>query len=68
MDLATCKERLRREVDARVASLLETSHEIHAPHGMSPPAQFIIVPLRLVHASSTSPIGVTRIEVVPPRP
>ncbi len=45
-----------------------SSQVIHAPHGMPPPAQFIIVPLRLVHASSTSPNGVTRIDVVPPRP
>ncbi|MGH9084270.1 MAG: M20 family metallopeptidase [Acidimicrobiales bacterium] len=30
MDLTTCKHQLRREVDARAASLLEASHEIHA--------------------------------------
>jgi amidohydrolase len=30
VDLATCKERLRREIEARAATLLEASHEIHA--------------------------------------
>ena len=48
--------------------LTVSSHEIHEPHGMGPPEQFIIVPLRLVQASITSPCGVTRTEVVPPRP
>ena len=30
MDLATCKERLRQQVDARAAALVAASHDIHA--------------------------------------
>ena len=48
--------------------LTVSSHEIHEPQGMSPPAQLFIVPLRLVNESSTSPKGVTSTVVVPPSP
>ena len=34
-----------------------SSHVIHDPQGISPPEQFIIVPLRLVWARITWPAG-----------
>ncbi len=46
--------------------LTVSSQVIQLPHGIGPPEQFICVPFRLVNASSTSPRGVTRIDVVPP--
>ncbi len=47
--------------------LTVSSHVIQLPHGIGPPEQFIWVPLRLVYASTTFPLGVTSIVVVPPR-
>src|SRR5918995_2114978 len=58
---------LRVKSSATSSPLMVSSQVIHDPHGMPPPAQFICVPFRLVHASTTSPNGVTRIVVVPPR-
>src|SRR5688572_18135832 len=46
--------------------LIVSSHVIHEPQGISPPEQFIIVPLRLVNDRITSPVFVTWIVVVPP--
>jgi hypothetical protein len=46
--------------------LTVSSTVIQDPHGMTPPAQFICVPLRLVKAWTTCPSGVTSIVVVPP--
>ena len=43
-----------------------SSQVTHEPHGMIPPEQFIIVPLRLVKALITCPSGVQWIVVVPP--
>ena len=46
--------------------LTVSSHVTHDPHGISPPEQFIIVPLRLVNDRTTSPVVVTWMVVVPP--
>ena len=46
--------------------LTVSSQVIQAPHGIRPPEQFIIVPLRLVKARTTSPVGLTWTVVVPP--
>ena len=43
-----------------------SSQVTQEPHGIRPPEQFIIVPLRLVNALIGSPVGVTWIVVVPP--
>ena len=45
--------------------LTVSSQVIQLPHGIWPPEQFICVPLRLVKAWTTSPLGVTSIVVVP---
>ena len=37
--------------------LTVSSQVTQAPHGIRPPEQFIIVPLRLVNARITSPVG-----------
>ena len=58
---------LRVKSSATSGPLTVSSQVIHDPHGMPPPAQFICVPLRLVNASATSPVGETRAVVVPPR-
>ena len=44
-----------------------SSQVTQEPHGICPPEQFIIVPLRLVNARTTLPLGVTWTVVVPPR-
>ena len=46
--------------------LTVSSQVTHAPHGICPPEQFIIVPLRLVKERITSPYRVTWMVVVPP--
>src|SRR5687768_18552460 len=46
--------------------LIVSSQVIQLPHGMMPPEQFIIVPFRLVKASTTSPDGLVTTVVVPP--
>ena len=46
--------------------LTVSSQVTQAPHGIRPPEQFIIVPLRLVKARITSPVPVTWMVVVPP--
>ena len=46
--------------------LTVSSQVTHDPHGISPPEQFIIVPLRLVNERTTSPVVVTWMVVVPP--
>ncbi len=43
-----------------------SSQVTHEPHGIWPPEQFIIVPLRLVKERMTSPWVETWIVVVPP--
>ena len=45
--------------------LTDSSQAIQAPHGIWPPEQAIMIPLRLVNAWRTSPRGVTSIVVVP---
>jgi hypothetical protein len=45
--------------------LIVSSQVTQAPHGMRPPAQFIIVPRRLVHAPRTSPSSLTIVVVQP---
>ena len=47
--------------------LTVSSQVIQEPHGIRPPLQFIIVPLRLVNERITSPVWVTWVVVVPPR-
>ncbi len=48
---------LRLKSSATSGPLTVSSHVIHEPHGMAPPAQLPIVPFRLVKSSSTSPCG-----------
>ena len=45
----------------------DASQVTQAPHGILPPEQFIIVPLRLVNEPFTRPVGVTCTVVVPLR-
>src|SRR5919204_4468284 len=45
--------------------LIVSSQVIHEPHGITPPLQLNMVPLRLVNACSTSPNGDTSMVVVP---
>ena len=46
--------------------LTVSSQLTQASQGMMPPEQFIIVPFRLVQESSTRPVLVTWMVVVPP--
>lgn len=51
---------------ARPASC--SSHEIHVPHGVGPPAQFVIVPPSTRRAPTTRPLLSKVIDDAPPRP